>query len=62
MIEGMFGRFGGRYVAETLMPALDELAARWAELDPAREIVVYCHTGVRSTHAALTEQRKLAAE
>ena len=31
MIEGTFGRFGGRYVAETLMPALDELAAAYAE-------------------------------
>ncbi|MEC7522414.1 MAG: tryptophan synthase subunit beta [Myxococcota bacterium] len=27
----MFGRFGGRYVAETLVPALDELDAAWAE-------------------------------
>jgi tryptophan synthase beta chain len=26
-LAGRFGRFGGRYVAETLMPALDELAA-----------------------------------
>ncbi|MEQ8457787.1 MAG: tryptophan synthase subunit beta [Sandaracinaceae bacterium] len=28
---GMFGRFGGRYVAETLVPALDELDAAYAE-------------------------------
>ena len=27
----MFGRFGGRYVAETLVPALDELDAAYAE-------------------------------
>ena len=27
------------------------LAHRWQELDPAAEIVVYCHTGVRSVHA-----------
>jgi len=34
---GRFGRFGGRYVAETLMPAIDELAAAWASArsDPA---------------------------
>ncbi|HUH13462.1 MAG TPA: tryptophan synthase subunit beta, partial [Longimicrobiales bacterium] len=28
---GRFGRFGGRYVPETLVPALDELAAVYAE-------------------------------
>jgi len=27
---GRFGQFGGRYVAETLVPALDELEAAWA--------------------------------
>jgi tryptophan synthase beta chain len=34
---GTFGRFGGRYVAETLMPAIEELAAAWeqARRDPA---------------------------
>jgi tryptophan synthase beta subunit len=34
---GRFGRFGGRYVPETLIPALDELAAAWAaaKRDPA---------------------------
>src|SRR5688500_14256798 len=32
-----FGRYGGRYVPETLIPALDELAAEWgqARIDPA---------------------------
>jgi tryptophan synthase beta chain len=30
-IEGRFGRYGGRYVPETLMPALSELDAAWAE-------------------------------
>jgi tryptophan synthase beta chain len=30
--HGRFGRFGGRYVPEVLIPALDELAAAWAEL------------------------------
>ncbi|MGH2357961.1 MAG: tryptophan synthase subunit beta [Candidatus Limnocylindria bacterium] len=35
--RGRFGRFGGRYVPETLIPALDELAAAWREAsrDPA---------------------------
>ncbi len=28
--RGRFGRFGGRYVPETLIPALDELSAAWA--------------------------------
>jgi tryptophan synthase beta chain len=34
---GRFGPFGGRYVAETLVPALDELEAAWrsASADPA---------------------------
>src|SRR5215510_437669 len=29
MREGRFGPYGGRYVAETLMPALEELDAAW---------------------------------
>ena len=35
--RGRFGRFGGRYVPETLIPALAELAAAWAaaKRDPA---------------------------
>jgi tryptophan synthase beta chain len=35
--RGRFGDYGGRYVPEVLIPALDELAAAWAELrdDPA---------------------------
>jgi tryptophan synthase beta chain len=37
MKAGKFGPFGGRYVAETLIPALDELAEAWrvAQADPA---------------------------
>jgi tryptophan synthase beta chain len=33
---GRFGEFGGRYVAETLIPSLDELTAAWAtaSVDP----------------------------
>jgi len=30
-VEHRFGRFGGRYVPETLMPALEELEAAWVE-------------------------------
>jgi tryptophan synthase beta chain len=30
-VEGRFGPYGGRYVPETLMPALAELDAAWAE-------------------------------
>ena len=35
--RGRFGRFGGRYVPEVLIPALDELSAAWSELreDPS---------------------------
>jgi tryptophan synthase beta chain len=34
---GLYGTYGGRYVPETLIPALDELEAGWraAQLDPA---------------------------
>src|SRR5829696_2794380 len=34
---GRFGPFGGRYVSETLMPALEELTGAWedAARDPA---------------------------
>ena len=36
-LQGHFGQFGGIYVAETLMPALDELRAEYekAKVDPA---------------------------
>jgi tryptophan synthase beta chain len=39
---GRFGTYGGRYVPETLIPALDELAAAWAEarVDPAYRATV----------------------
>jgi tryptophan synthase beta chain len=37
MSDGFFGEYGGRYVPETLIPALDELAAGWdeARADPS---------------------------
>jgi len=31
-VAGRFGRFGGRYVPEVLIPALDELAGAWSTL------------------------------
>jgi tryptophan synthase beta chain len=31
MTSGTYGEYGGRYVPETLIPALDELAAAWEE-------------------------------
>jgi tryptophan synthase beta chain len=31
-VRGRYGRFGGRYVPEILIPALDELTAAWAHL------------------------------
>ena len=37
--EGKYGVFGGRYVAETLMPALEELAAAY---DEARRDPTFC--------------------
>ena len=31
-MSATFGAYGGRYVPETLIPALDELTAAWAAL------------------------------
>jgi len=38
-IEQRFGPYGGRYVPETLIPALDELTAAWAEAREDSEFV-----------------------
>jgi tryptophan synthase beta chain len=38
-IEERFGPYGGRYVPETLIPALDELTAAWAEARADEEFV-----------------------
>ncbi|HST25009.1 MAG TPA: hypothetical protein VLJ76_03375 [Gaiellaceae bacterium] len=37
MTAGVYGDYGGRYVPETLIPALDELEAGWAaaQADPS---------------------------
>ena len=32
MSVGLYGQYGGRYVPETLIPALDELIVVWNEL------------------------------
>jgi adenylyltransferase/sulfurtransferase len=39
-----------RLEGSRLIP-IQVLSQRWRELDPTAEIVVYCHTGVRSAHA-----------
>ena len=39
--RGRFGKFGGQYAPETLMPALDELIDAWRDADrTAREETV----------------------
>jgi tryptophan synthase beta chain len=38
-IEERFGPYGGRYVPETLIPALDELTAAWAEARADEEFI-----------------------
>ncbi len=32
MTVGVYGQYGGRYVPETLIPALDELAMAWDQV------------------------------
>ena len=50
-----------RLVGSELIP-IQVLTQRWQELDTAAEIVVYCHTGVRSAHAtAFLRSHGLAA-
>ncbi len=59
--RGRFGAFGGRFVPETLIPALDELAAEYekAKADPEfkRELEGYLHDYVgRATPLYLAER------
>ena len=35
--EGYFGKYGGRYVAETLVPALEELSEKYQEIKDDEE-------------------------
>ena len=39
-----------RLEGSRLIP-IQVLTQRWQELDPETEVIVYCHTGVRSAHA-----------
>jgi tryptophan synthase beta chain len=63
--RGHFGEFGGRFVPETLVPALDELEAAWraARADPAfdaelRELL----TRFAGRETPLGEARRMSAE
>ena len=47
-VKGRFGAYGGRYVPETLMAALEELEQAYAEAeaDPAFHAETRCFSGV----------------
>jgi len=63
--RGRFGPYGGRYVPETLIPALDELetAYRTARLDPAfQEELDHYLRGVVGRPSMLTLAERLTAE
>ena len=63
--RGRFGAFGGRYVPEVLIPALDELAGAWAELrdDPSfRGELGALLTDYVGRPSALTSAPRLSAE
>ncbi|MGQ0504425.1 MAG: tryptophan synthase subunit beta [Myxococcaceae bacterium] len=63
--RGRFGEYGGRFVPETLMPALDELEKAWtaASADPSfqRELEVLL-TRFVGRPTALTEAHRMTAE
>jgi tryptophan synthase beta chain len=63
--HGRFGAYGGRYVPETLIPALDELAeafdSRWADGAFLEEYETLLRDYV-GRPTALTEARRLSAE
>ena len=42
-MELTYGEYGGRFVPETLIPALDELEAGWAEARDDREFHAELH-------------------
>lgn len=63
--QGKFGAFGGRYVAETLMPALEELAEAYdaARKDPAFEDALTYHlTEYGGRPTPLYEAKRLSEE
>ena len=51
--QGMFGIFGGRFVAETLMPLILELERHWNEAKHDRPSVRNCRTFRPSTPGVL---------
>ena len=60
---GYFGKFGGRYVAETLVPALDELEQAWAvhRADPSFQAELHqLLTEYAGRPTQLTPARRLA--
>jgi tryptophan synthase beta chain len=63
--RGRFGAYGGRYVPETLIPALDELAesfdAAWADADFLREFEQLLHDYV-GRPTPLTDAENLSSE
>jgi tryptophan synthase beta chain len=61
MTAGLYGAYGGRYVPETLIPALDELEAGWHEAreDPAFRVELHdllTSFGGRPTPLTLAER------
>ena len=62
-IERRFGPYGGRYVPETLIPALDELERAWldARADPGRRGALLAAARLRGpSDAALSGARRLS--
>jgi tryptophan synthase beta chain len=63
--RGRFGAYGGRFVPETLVPALDELEAAWraARADPAfREELDELLVRFAGRETPLSEARRLSAD
>jgi tryptophan synthase beta chain len=62
--RGRFGAYGGRFVPETLVPALDELEAAWlaARADPAfRRELDELLTRFAGRETPLGEARRMSA-
>jgi len=63
--RGRFGDYGGRFVPETLVPALDELTAAWqaARLDPAFQAELgELLRGFAGRPTPLSEARRMSAD
>jgi tryptophan synthase beta chain len=64
-VRGRFGAYGGRFVPETLVPALDELEAAWraARADPAFQAeLAELLTRYAGRETPLSEARRLSAD